>query len=88
MDRLQDLLSKLPEQHQLALRWFAERAGTDEPWPKPISSPGGDILLASKAKGIYKPSWSRYALSVRQTIGGPYPDREPLTRRDGSWIYS
>ena len=88
MESLQDLLSRLPEQHQLALRWFAERAGTDEPWPKPLSSPVGQIFLASKAKGIYKPSWSRYALSVRQSIGGPYPDREPLTRPDGSWVYS
>ena len=88
MESQQDVLTKLPEQHQIALRWFAERAGSDEPWPKPISGPEGDILLASKAKGIYKPSWSRYALSVRQTIGGPYPDREPLTRPDGSWVYS
>lgn len=88
MGRLQDILLRLPEQHQLALSWFAERAGNDEPWPKPIIAPGGEILLASKAKGIYKPSWSRYALSVRQTIGGPYPDREPLMRPDGSWVYS
>lgn len=88
MESLQDLLSRLPEQHQLALKWFAERAGTDESWPKSISSPTGEILLASKAKGIYKPSWSRYAMSVRQSIGGPYPDREPLIRPDGSWIYS
>jgi hypothetical protein len=88
MERLQDLLSRLTEQHQLALRWFVERAGSHEPWPKPISSPWGEILVASKAKGIYKPGWSRYALSVRQTIGGPYPDRDPLIRPDGSWIYS
>lgn len=88
MESLHNLLSRLPEQHQLALQWFADRAGTDEPWPKPISGPSGEILLASKAKGIYKPSWTRYALSVRQSIGGPYPDREPLTRPDGSWVYS
>jgi hypothetical protein len=88
MERLQELLSRLTEQHQLALRWFVERAGSDEPWPKPISSPWGAILLASRAKGIYKPKWSRYALSVKQTIGGPYPDRDPLIRPDGSWIYS
>lgn len=88
MERLKDLLARLTDQHQFALRWFVEHAGMDEPWPKPISSPGGDIHLASKAKGIYKPNWSRYALSVRQTIGGPYPDREPLIRSDGSWIYS
>ena len=52
MERLQELLSRLTEQHQLALRWFSERAGTDEPWPRPISSPWGNVLLASKAKGI------------------------------------
>jgi len=46
------------------------------------------MLLASKAKGIYKPSWSRYALSVRQTLDGPYPDREPIIRQDGTWVYS
>jgi hypothetical protein len=88
MERLQDLLSRLTEQHQLALRWFVERAGTDVPWPKPISSPSGATLLASKAKGIYKPKWSRYALSVKQTLDSPYPDRDPLIRSDGSWIYS
>jgi hypothetical protein len=88
MERLQDLLSRLTDQHRFALRWFVERAGSEEPWPRPLSSPWGKILLASKAKGIYKPNWSRYALSVRQSIGGPYPDRDPLIRPDGSWIYS
>jgi hypothetical protein len=88
MERLEDLLSRLPEPHRLALRWFADRAGAEEPWPRPIDGPGGRILLASKAKGIYKPSWSKYALSVRQSLGGPYPDREPLVRADGSWVYA
>ena len=38
-------------------------------------------------RGIHKPAGSAYALWVRQTIGGPYPDEEPLVRPDGSWIY-
>jgi putative restriction endonuclease len=43
---------------------------------------------ASKAKGIYKPQWTDYALSVRQNLNGPYPDREPIWRPDGTWLYS
>src|SRR4051794_15454460 len=87
MEQLAELLAKLPEQHRAALLWFSERAGTDEPWPKHISSSEGETLLASKAKGIYKPNWSNYALSVRQSLGGPYQDRPPVLRADGTWVY-
>ncbi|MGB6501065.1 MAG: HNH endonuclease [Thermoplasmata archaeon] len=38
-------------------------------------------------KGIYKPSGSRYALWVRQTLKSPYPDRDLRYRPDGSWTY-
>ena len=55
-----------------------------QPWPAPL--PDG-TLLASKAQGIYKPNWTKYALSVRQSLSGPYPDQEPLRRADGSWVY-
>jgi hypothetical protein len=53
-------------------------------WPDAL--PDG-TLLATRAKGIYKPAWNEYALSVRQTMEGPYADRDPILRRDGSWIY-
>jgi len=53
-------------------------------WPAPLHD---GTLLVSKAKGIYKPSWTKYALSVRQSLDGPYADREPVTREDGSWSY-
>jgi putative restriction endonuclease len=59
-------------------------AGTERAWPEPLED---GTLLASKAKGIYKPGWTRYALSVRQSIGSPYLDREPVTRPDGTWSY-
>lgn len=88
MERLEELLVKLPERHRDALIWFAENAGTDQPWPKVLRNPKGETLLASKAKGIYKPSWSTYALSVRQSLDGPYPDQEPIVRPDGTWLYS
>jgi hypothetical protein len=44
-------------------------------------------LLANKAKGIYKPAWSQYALSIRQSLDGPYPDRPIQNRPDGSWVF-
>lgn len=37
--------------------------------------------------GIYKPSGSKHALWVRQTLRGPYPDKDPEPRSDGSWVY-
>lgn len=38
-------------------------------------------------KGIYKPSGSEFALWIRQTARGPYPDKEPEYHEDGSWTY-
>ncbi len=38
-------------------------------------------------KGIYKPRDSDYALWIRQTLKGPYPDKEPVPLPDGSWYY-
>jgi hypothetical protein len=44
-------------------------------------------LLASKAKAIYKPKWSNYALSIRQNLESPYADVAPISRGDGTWRY-
>lgn len=82
--RILDLLDSLPPRHQEALRWFLDRAGQLVPWPEPL--PGG-TLLATRAKGIYKPQWSEFALSVRQTLDGPYPDLPIQENPDGSWSY-
>ena len=84
MPILDETLATLPRQHREALRWFIDRAGTVQPWPGPL--PDG-TLLAARRKGIYKPAWSSYALSVRQNLGGPYPDYAPQLSPDGSWIY-
>ena len=81
---LEGFLERLPEQHQRALRWYAERAETVQPWPGRLDE---QTLLATKAKGIYKPKWSEYALSVRETLADRYPDREPKYRDDGTWYY-
>jgi hypothetical protein len=84
MEQLSQRLNGLPERHRAALQWFLDHAGTEQPWPQPL--PDG-TLLATKAKGIYKPNWTEYALSIRQSLGGPYPDREPITWPDGAWSY-
>jgi putative restriction endonuclease len=82
------ILSKLPVRHREVLQWFADHAGRLASWPKPLHIDGAEVLLASKAKGIYKPAWSEYAVSVRQGVGGTYPDKEPIAARDGSWVYA
>ena len=85
MENLEELLERLPDRHHSALRWFAERAGTNQHWPEPLSD---GTLLAMKPKGIYKPQWTEYALSVRQTLGGPYNDMPPVIRSDNTWSFS
>ena len=82
MQQVSKLLNHLPERHRLALAWFVKHAGTDQPWPQ--SLPDG-TLLATKAKGTYKPNWTVYALSVRQTLNSHYRDRELIERPDGTW---
>ena len=77
-------IGQLPSRHQSALRWFMDHRDEERTWPG--SMPDG-TLLVSKAKGIYKPRWTNYALSVRQSLGGPYSDRDPEIRSDGTWTY-
>jgi hypothetical protein len=43
--------------------------------------------LVNQAKGIYKPHYTEYALTVRQTLDGPYADKDIERRSDGSWVY-
>jgi putative restriction endonuclease len=84
---LQDLLARLSPRHRNALEWFRRNAGTEQPWPKGVEGPEGFDLLATRAKGIYKPAWSQYALSARQVLKSRYPEKGPLFREDGSWSY-
>jgi hypothetical protein len=79
---------KLPDRHRAALAWFSERRGQVIGWPSPIVlSDGEKTFLATKAKGIYKPRWTHYALSIREMLDSPYNDLEPIRRADGSWTY-
>lgn len=85
MESLQEILAQLPARHRAALQWFIENAGKEQPWPDPLTD---GPFLATRAKGIYKPKGWKYALSVRQVLHGPYPDRDLKFRSDGTWSYS
>jgi len=87
MQKLDQLIASLPGRHQEALRWFVAHAGVQVAWPSPVRFDGKVTHLTTKAKGIYKPEWSKYALSVRQGLRSRYPDREPVVRNDGTWVY-
>lgn len=87
MEVLQDLLARLPLRHRAALEWFHRHTGTQQPWPNEIEAPEGPTLLATRAKGIYKPAWSEYALSARQVLKSRYPEIGPEFRADGTWTY-
>lgn len=88
MERLADCLRPLAPAHREALMWFQTHQGTDIAWAEVVAV-GEETgrRLVTAAKGIYKPEGWPYALSVRQTLGGPYPDREPVVRADGTWLY-
>lgn len=84
MISLQKSIEHLTPHHRNALLWFHEHQGQDVPWPQPM--PDGTYLV-NKAKGIQKPVGLKYALSVRQSLNGPYADRDPVIHNDGSWTY-
>lgn len=58
--------------HEAALSWFSRHAQLELPWSA-LQTEGGDRVVTS-AKGIYKPAWSEYALSISQRIGSTYDD--------------
>jgi hypothetical protein len=72
----------LSDDHRRALEWFARNKGQYVSWPDEL--PGG-IILATRAKRIYEPAWSEYALSIRGVFKGPHADGKMHARIDGSW---
>ncbi len=71
------------EQFRQQLLWLRTNYGTVVD-----SSRLGRLVQGFRSqKGIYKPTGSPYALWVRQTLRGVYPDEEPHYFPDGSWTY-
>ena len=67
-----------------AQQWFLQNAGRTLSW---AAIKATRPLLATQAEGIYKPAGHEYALSVKETLSGPYPDKGPVYCADGSWLY-
>lgn len=71
---------RIDSHHRAALQWFSDQAGQEVAWPAPLEG----LFLVNKAKGIHKPAGLRYALSIRQSLSGPYEDALRWAA-DGSW---
>lgn len=82
-----NLLVSLPPLHREALEWFSQRMGEVHGWPGKVQLAAGETFLSSAPKGIFKPRWTDYALSVRQSLDGPYSD-QIVRRDDGTWSYA
>lgn len=80
---LDKALNGLEPEHRRALEWFVSHAGEFVSWPGTVDG----LLLATRARGIYKPAGSKFALSVRENVDSPYMDRPPRYGADGGWRY-
>lgn len=84
---LAEHIEHLSKVHIRALNWFHANRGRCVSWKemKEMAVDNG-VRLSSAPKGIYKPKYTAYALSVRIMQDGPYPDKEVEYRPDGSWV--
>ena len=83
---LQGALAKTGNQHRMALDWFAAHRGQVALWSEMQAFSNAHSRLVNQAKGIYKPVYTDYALSIRTIQDGPYPDKDVECRPDGSWV--
>jgi hypothetical protein len=87
MPDLNDAVAKATGEHAQALRWFRDHTGRTISWSDIQGHAEQGARLVNQAKGIYKPHYMEYALSVRQTLESPYADKEVQRRPNGSWVY-
>lgn len=87
MTNVTNTLDTIAAEHAIALKWFGDHAGEVVPWSAIQDHTAHRARLVTQAKGIYKPHYTDYALSVRQTLDSPYADKEVVLRLDGSWVY-
>lgn len=84
MSMLENGLALTSGNHRHGLEWFADNAGQLTSWPGQLPS---GLFLANKAKGIHKPAGWDHALSIRQSLAGPYEDRDVEVRDDEGWSF-
>jgi hypothetical protein len=80
-----DYRNKINSSHNHALEWFLDNSGKVISWTGALDD---GTFLFTKAKGIYKPKDSQYALSIRHAPKTHYQDDEPIFNLDGSWFYN
>jgi putative restriction endonuclease len=78
-----ELLARISAAHERRLGWFEEHQGELSWFPEPLAD---GLLLAAKAKGIYKPADLAYALSIRINLGSTYADGAPVPTPGGGWL--
>ncbi|MCA0939330.1 HNH endonuclease [Salipiger pacificus] len=76
----------LLERHRKSLRWFEENRKRRVSWEEIKAQASNGTRLVTQAKGIYKPAYTEFALSVRTLQDSPYPDKDVEYRADGSWV--
>ncbi len=86
MSKLETAISKVENDHKQALQWFRDHRGQRISWAEIKEHSETGARLVNQAKGIYKPAYTDFALSVRTIQDGPYPDKEVEYRSDGSWV--
>ncbi|MEH6833983.1 HNH endonuclease [Falsihalocynthiibacter arcticus] len=86
MLKIEDALRSVSGEHLIALQWFNKNTSRRIAWIDIQEFSSDHSRLVNQAKGIYKPKYTTYALSVRTIQDGPYPDKEVEFRDDGSWV--
>lgn len=86
MTALTESINKVSGEHRIALEWFNAHRGQQVTWSAIQAEAEHGARLVAQAKGIYKPHYTVYSLSVRTLQEGPYPDKEVEFRPDGSWV--
>lgn len=81
---LKNQILHLAPEHKKALEWFIENHAAEMPYTPKVDG----IPLVSPAQGIFKPATSNYAVSIKETMKGIYPDQKPYIFPDGSAIYA
>lgn len=81
-----DSIGEISHEHRQALHWFGDMAGQQRAWREIQLYSESETRLVNQAKGIYKPKYTDYALSIRTIQDGPYPDKEVEFRHDGTWV--
>ncbi|MGE7772301.1 HNH endonuclease [Viridibacillus arvi] len=84
INNVKDLLAVVPKEQKEAMDYFIRNHQAKE---VKYESKYNGISLHSPALGIYKPGYSDYVLSVKETLKGHYPDQPIYTAEDGKCFY-